>query len=121
MDPVFFFKSSAWSSEDKQGWRWWLRVWTPVVIAVLVICAESTDFFSSQNTSSALRPILERWFGAFTDRSEGCVPIFDHFHDEKIGGVTTQFFDVVLGIGDPNVFIPNQACPHVATKPARKH
>ena len=67
MDRVFFFKASSWSTEDKQGWRWWLRVWTPVVIAVLVICTESTDMFSSQNTSSVMRPIVERWFGAFTD------------------------------------------------------
>jgi VanZ family protein len=67
MDRVFFFKSSPWSSEDRQGWSWWLRVWTPVVIAVLVICAESTDVFSSQNTGSFLRPVVERWFGAFTD------------------------------------------------------
>ncbi len=74
MDPVFFFKPSQWSSEDKQGWRWWLRVWLPVVIAVAVICAESTDVFSSQNTSSVLRPVVERWFGAFSD------PGWESFH-----------------------------------------
>jgi len=60
-----------------------------------------------------------RWFGAFTDRSEGCVPVMDHYHDEQIGGVTTQFFDVVLGIGDPNIFVPESACPRAPK--SRKH
>jgi len=53
-----------------------------------------------------------RWFGAFTARDAGCVPVMDHFHNEQIGGVTTHFYDVVLGIADPNIFIPNHACPH---------
>jgi VanZ family protein len=44
-------------------------VWTPVVIAVAIICVESTSLFSSQNTSSFLRPILERWFGPIRDSS----------------------------------------------------
>jgi hypothetical protein len=59
------------------------------------------------------------WFGSFTGREVGCVPVMDHFHDEKVGGVTTQFFDVVLGIGDPNIFVPPSSCPH--SPKARKH
>jgi len=39
------------------------------VIAVAIICVESTSAFSSQNTSSILRPILERWFGHIQDSS----------------------------------------------------
>ncbi|MDP9049671.1 MAG: VanZ family protein [Acidobacteriota bacterium] len=46
-----------------------LKVWLPVVIAIAVICTESTSTFSSQNTSSWLRPILERWFGTFQDNT----------------------------------------------------
>jgi len=57
------------------------------------------------------------WFGVFTDRSVGCVPVMDHFHDPTIGTMHTQFFDVVLGISDPNVFIPDSSCP----RPNRKH
>jgi len=53
------------------------------------------------------------WYGVYTDRDIGCVPVADEFHDENVGRVTTQFFDVVLGIGDPNIFIPNSSCPRV--------
>jgi len=51
------------------------------------------------------------WYGVFTDGSVGCVPVLDHFHDDNIGTVETRFFDVVLGIGDPNVFVPPHDCP----------
>ncbi len=50
------------------------------------------------------------WFGVFTDRDIGCLPVSDHFHDERIGTVQTDFFDIVLGIGDPNIFIPDPSC-----------
>jgi len=68
MRPVFFYKPSPPLSSDA-SWLWWIKVWTPVVIAVAIICTESTDTFSSQNTSSFLRPILERWFGHINDSS----------------------------------------------------
>jgi VanZ family protein len=69
MRSVFFYKPSRRSSRDGDDWRWWLKVWLPVVIAVAIICVESTNTFSAQNTSSWLRPILERWFGAFQDNA----------------------------------------------------
>jgi len=50
------------------------------------------------------------WYGVFTDRSVGCVPVMDHFHDDNIGTMETRFFDVVLGIGDPDIFIPPHEC-----------
>jgi len=50
------------------------------------------------------------WFGVFTDRAIGCIPVMDHFHDERIGTVQTHFFDVVLGIADENQFIPEEPC-----------
>jgi VanZ family protein len=46
----------------------------PVVLALAIICVESTDSFSSQNTSSWLRPIFQRWFGPIQDSS------WDLFH-----------------------------------------
>jgi len=68
MRSVFFNKPSRRSSpDDFYDWRWWLKVWLPVAIAIAIICIESTDTFSSQHTSSWLRPILERWFGAFSN------------------------------------------------------
>ncbi len=67
MRSVFFYKPQRRSARDAEDWRWWLRVWLPVVIAIAIICVESTDTFSSEHTSSWLRPILQRIFGAFTD------------------------------------------------------
>jgi VanZ family protein len=67
MRPVFFYKTSRRSSCDIGDWKWWIKVWLPVAIAVAVICVESTNTFSAQNTSGWLRPVVERWFGAFSD------------------------------------------------------
>jgi VanZ family protein len=68
MRSVFFYKPPRHSSRDDGDWRWWLKVWLPVAIAIAIICIESTDTFSSQHTSDWLRPIVERVFGAFSDR-----------------------------------------------------
>ena len=67
MRPVFFYKPVRRPRNEDLGWRWWFRVWIPVVIAVTVICIESTATFSASNTSSWLRPILEHLFGAVSD------------------------------------------------------
>jgi hypothetical protein len=69
MRSVFFYKPLPPSPPTRAGWRWWFNVWTPAAIAVAIICVESTDTFSSQNTSSILRPIVERWFGHIQDSS----------------------------------------------------
>jgi VanZ family protein len=53
--------------EVEDGWRWWLSVWLPVAIAVGVIAIESTVTFSAQNTSSWLRPIIEKLAGHMAD------------------------------------------------------
>jgi VanZ family protein len=68
MRSVFFYKPPRRSSsDDGSDWRWWLKVWLPVAIAIAIICIESTDTFSSEHTSGWLRPIIERWLGAFSD------------------------------------------------------
>ncbi len=68
MRPVFFYKPSL-SPSSHKGWRWWFSVWAPVAIMIAIICVESTDTFSSQNTGSWLRPILQRWFGPIQESS----------------------------------------------------
>ena len=68
MRPVFFYKPLR-QQPSEASWQWWLKVWTPAALAVAIICVESTSAFSSQNTSSILRPILERWFGHIQDSS----------------------------------------------------
>ena len=50
-----------------RDWRWFLRAWLPAIIGVGIICAESTNTFSAQNTSSWLRPIFEGVLGRFQD------------------------------------------------------
>jgi VanZ family protein len=74
MRPIFFSRSPRRPASEQADWRWWFSVWAPVAIAIVVICCESTSTFSSQNTSSWLRPIFERWFGAMTDSG------WDSFH-----------------------------------------
>jgi VanZ family protein len=74
MHKVFFYKPQGRLPGEDSGWIWWLHVWTPVAIAIAVICAESTNTFSAEHTSSWLRPIAERWFGHFADST------WDSFH-----------------------------------------
>jgi VanZ family protein len=69
MRPVFFLKPSLPLPRSDRDWRWWLNVWTPVVIAIAVICCESTGAMSSEHTSRFLRPFFERWFGPTRDSS----------------------------------------------------
>lgn len=74
MRPVFFSKSSPTSSRSETSWRWWFNVWAPVVLAIAVICAESTNTMSSEHTSRFLRPLFDRLFGSFSDTA------WDLFH-----------------------------------------
>ena len=53
-----------------------LSAWIPAVICVALIALSSSDTFSSDNTSSVLRPILERIFGAMSDH-RWCKLLFD--------------------------------------------
>ncbi len=74
MRPVFFYKPSSPSLRPPADWRWWFNVWTPVVVAIAVICGESTGTMSSEHTSRFLRPLFEHLFGAISDSS------WDLFH-----------------------------------------
>jgi VanZ family protein len=66
MRPVFIYKPTL---QTDANLRWWFNVWTPVFLAVVVIGFESTNLCSSANTSSLLRPILERLFGHMQNSS----------------------------------------------------
>ena len=74
MHSGFFAKPSEPATPRQSGWRWWFHVWVPVAIAIAVICVESTDTFSAQNTSSWLRPIVQHFFGVISDSR------WDSFH-----------------------------------------
>lgn len=74
MRSVFFYKPLQRSASAESELHWCFSVWAPVVIALAVICVESTGTFSAQNTSSWLRPVFQRWFGAISDNT------WDLFH-----------------------------------------
>jgi VanZ family protein len=80
MRAVFFYKPHQ-RATRLEGWRWFLNVWVPVILAIGIICVESTNTFSAQHTSDWLRPFLERWFGAFKDANWA---VFHH-HLRKSG------------------------------------
>jgi VanZ family protein len=67
MRPVFFYRPLQRPTTTERDLYWWLNVWAPVILAIAVIGAESTGTFSAENTSSLLRPIVERFFGAISD------------------------------------------------------
>jgi VanZ family protein len=50
------------------GWWGKVRVWWPVAVALIVIAIESTNTFSSENTSGWIRPVVERIFGQINDQ-----------------------------------------------------
>lgn len=50
-----------------RGFRGWLLIWLPCLIAAFVIANESTARFSAENTSNNLRPIFQLLFGHVSD------------------------------------------------------
>ncbi|XP_065184344.1 mammalian ependymin-related protein 1-like [Sycon ciliatum] len=50
-----------------------------------------------------------RYSGSWT--SVGCVPVTDSYVSSTTGFIHWTFYDVTLGISDPNVFIPPSNCP----------
>ena len=93
MRRVFFYKPSQQPTTTDTGWRQQFNVWLPVAFAAAVISMESTNTFSSQNTSSWLRPIVERWLGQMNDSSWD---LYHHYlrktgHFVGYGGVCFTF------------------------------
>jgi len=50
----------------------------------------------------------DRYFMTWTYKD--CIPITTGFISQKVGFLFTSYYDVVLGISDPNVFIPPKEC-----------
>ncbi|XP_064603339.1 mammalian ependymin-related protein 1-like [Liolophura sinensis] len=48
------------------------------------------------------------YFGAWTVLD--CVPVNDGYFSNQTGFISWNFFDVTLGISDPNVFVPPSEC-----------
>ena len=50
-------------SSSRQGLKFWLSAWLPVVIGVGIIVLESTEWFGANHTSKPLRWLFEAIFG----------------------------------------------------------
>ena len=50
-------------SRPRRGFLWGLYIWGPVVLAIGVICVESTEMMGADHTSGPLRAIYEFIFG----------------------------------------------------------
>ena len=69
MPSVFLQRPTAESLERLGAAKRFFLVWTPALIGVAVIAAESQPTFSAANTSSWLRPVWEHLFGHISTRA----------------------------------------------------
>jgi VanZ family protein len=51
----------------RDGLKFWISAWLPVLIGIVVIAIESTETFGSNHTSVPLRRLWEALFGVVTD------------------------------------------------------
>src|SRR4051794_10364177 len=54
-------------SNSARGARYWIGVWWPVVLGILVIAIESTEWMGASHTGSFLRPYWQAIFGHVSD------------------------------------------------------
>jgi len=59
----------------------WISTWWPVILAVTVICMESTEFMGADHTAGPFRKITEFLFGPMSDAQ---LEVFHH-HLRKCG------------------------------------
>jgi VanZ family protein len=52
---------------SNRGAGYWVRAWWPVVLGVIVICTESTEWLGADHTGKPLRWIWEHLFGAVSN------------------------------------------------------
>ncbi|XP_031564114.1 mammalian ependymin-related protein 1-like [Actinia tenebrosa] len=48
-----------------------------------------------------------------TVTAEGCIPVSSVVYTQKTGAIHSSFFDIVLGIEDPERFVPPSSCEQV--------
>lgn len=53
------------SNNDRSA-RFWLTAWVPVIVGILMIVVESTEWLGADHTSSPLRMLYEATFGPVT-------------------------------------------------------
>jgi VanZ family protein len=55
-------------SSSRRGARFWISAWLPVLLGILLIVLESTEWFGSDHTDSPLRSLYQAIFGHVTNR-----------------------------------------------------
>jgi VanZ family protein len=56
-------------SSSRRGAAFWISTWGPVVLAIAVICIESTEAMGADHTSGPLHRLFEAIFGRIDDDS----------------------------------------------------
>jgi VanZ family protein len=74
MPTVFVNRPTPASLERKGALKRFLMIWAPALAGMGIVAIESTPTFSSANTSSWLRPVIEHLFGHFT------TPAWEEYH-----------------------------------------
>ena len=54
-------------SNRRRGVGFWIRAWLPVLIGILLIVLESTEWFGADHTDSPLRQLYQAIFGQVTN------------------------------------------------------
>jgi hypothetical protein len=75
-------------------------------------------------TDSFYTPQVAHWQGEFTALMTGCLPIREWYEDQSVGIIYSGWYNLVLGINDPNVFTPPSDCQPadtVASRPPWAH
>lgn len=54
-------------SSSSRGARYWISAWSPVLVGILVISIESTEWFGADHTSGPLRTVWQAIFGHVSD------------------------------------------------------
>jgi len=58
---------------------------------------------------------IDWWYGTYSDLD--CLPVSESFSMNSTGYIHTTWFDITLGISDPDVFIPPPECTKAVTVP----
>jgi len=55
-------------SSNRRGAWFWVKTWLPVLLAILMIAVESTEWLGADNTSGPLRAVWQAIFGHVSNR-----------------------------------------------------
>ncbi|XP_071962541.1 mammalian ependymin-related protein 1-like [Antedon mediterranea] len=85
---------------------------------------ENATFYGEANIGTKGFPgegVLVQTWGGQSERGRysgiwtvtGCLPVKEGYYSNQTGYISTEFYDITLGISDPNVFMPPKECSGV--------